>query len=93
MTKIGQFENAPWSSIGFVVPVPDFQISHEGAQGVMIECPAWHSDSTVLEWITKERGGHWVMAIWKITRCGVEEILPNPHQNKRGLWVYLVRRT
>ena len=92
MTKIGQFENAPWSSIGFVVPVPDFQISHEGAQGVMIECPAWHSDSTVIEWIAKERGGNWEKVEWIITLQGVEKKMPNPYKNSHKLWAYLVRK-
>jgi len=38
-----------------------------------------------------------VMAIWKITtgklEAFTEEVVPNPHKNSHGLWVYLVRRT
>jgi len=97
VTKISQFENAPWSSIGFVVPAPDIAIAHEGSKGVMIETVNLLPDNDVINWITEQRGGHWVMAIWKITtgklEAFTEEVVPNPHKNSHGLWVYLVRRT
>lgn len=92
MSKMQYLLTGGLSSAGFIVPAPDFQISHTGQQGVMIECPIQRTDNDVLEWIASQRGGHWVMVIWKVTLGGVEKTMPNPHLNNRSLWAYLVRK-
>ncbi len=92
MTKLQELLNGHHSNINFIAPYPDYFIAHSGTKGVMVECPEYHDDIDVLEWIRKEKGGSWIMAIWNVTSNGVEETLPNPHQNSHGLWVYLVRR-
>ncbi len=89
MTKIGTLTHG---TSGWIIPTPDFQISYNGNEGVMIECPDQRPDHEVLNWITSQRGGNWVMAIWKVTLGGVENTMPNPHLNNRSLWAYLVRK-
>ena len=84
--------NGHWSGIGFIAPSPDYSIAHEGKQGVMIECPVWRSDESVLNWITAERGGKWEKPVWIITEHGEEKEVSNPHKNSHQLWAYLVRR-
>jgi len=92
MTKMQHLLNGHWSGIGFITPSPDYSIAHEGSQGVMIECPAWHTNESVLKWITAERGGKWDMVEWIITIDHVEKTMPNPHKNSHQLWAYLVRQ-
>ena len=92
-SKMRILEQGSYSSIGFIVPTPDYSIAHEGNKGVMIECPVWRSDESVLKWITDERGGKWEKPKWIITELGQEKEVSNPHKNSHGLWVYLVRRT
>ena len=99
MTKLQDLiaDRISLKTMGFVVPAPDYSIAHEGSKGVMIETVNLLPDNDVINWITEQRGGHWVMAIWKITtgklEAFTEEVVPNPHKNSHGLWVYLVRRT
>ena len=75
-----------------ITPSPDFTISFEGKEGVMIECPEQRTDNEVLDWIAYQRGGKWIMSIWRVTLGGVERVMPNPHMNNRSLWAYLVRK-
>lgn len=77
---------------GYIIPAPDFEITFEGSEGVMIECPEQRADYEVLGWIVGQCGGNWIMAIWKVTLGGIEKMMPNPHLNNRGLWAYLVRK-
>ena len=95
MTKLQDLiaDRITLKTMGFVVPTPDIAIAHEGSKGVMIETVNLLPDNDVINWITEQRGCHWVMAIWKITKNGEEKILSNPHQNSDNFWVYLVRRT
>lgn len=79
------------SSIGFIVPHPDFFISHRGLKGVVVECVDNKTDNEVITWLTERLGGNWVMGIWEVSRNGEKEILPNPNKNSHGFWCYLVR--
>lgn len=94
MTKLQDLitDRISLKTMGFVVPKPDYTIAHEGSKGVMIECPVWRSDESVLKWITEERGGHWEKAEWIITLQGVEKKMPNPYKNSHGVWAYLVKK-
>ena len=92
MSKMRMLEQGSYSSIGFITPSPDYSIAHEGSQGVMIECPAWRTNESVLKWIAAERGGRWKMVEWIIAIDGVEKTMPNPHKNSHQLWSYLVRQ-
>ena len=81
-------------TIGFIAPYPEFFIAHKGAKGTMVECPNYQEFTDVLQWLQNEYGGKWEkIEKWNVTSNGVEETLPNPHQNSHGLWVYLVRRS
>lgn len=95
MTKLQDLiaDRISLKTMGFVVPAPDYSIAHEGSKGVMIECPVWRSDESVLKWIADERGDVWEKPRWIITEHGQEKEISNPHKNSHGLWVYLVRRT
>jgi len=90
MTKLNRLTHG---TRGYIIPAPDFEITFDGTEGVMIECPNDRPDVDVLNWITKQRGGNWIMAIWRVTLGGVESTLPNPHINNRGFVAYLVRRS
>lgn len=93
MTKLQDLLNGRFSA-GFVdvVPVPDYEVIHSGAGGVCIQCPTERTQNEVLNWITSEKGGNWIMSIWIKTIKDVVEVLPNPHQNDKGFWCYLVRK-
>jgi hypothetical protein len=80
------------ASMGFIVPHPDFFISHRGLKGVVVECVENKTDNDVIDWLSKQLGGNWVMGIWEVTRDGKIDVYSNPHKNSHGFWVYLVRR-
>lgn len=89
MTRLQDILTSPHQPIyEEIIPAPDFEISHE----VMIECPTERPDIDVLNWITKQLGGHWIMDIWTETIKDAVKVLSNPHLNNRGLWAYLVRK-
>jgi hypothetical protein len=78
---------------GFTVPLPEISIQHRGMKGTVVECKKYHEFTDILKWLESEYGGKWEkIEKWNVTSNGVEETLPNPHQNSHGLWVYLVRR-
>lgn len=80
------------NDVNFIVPAPDFAIVHEYNNDVYIECPERRADHEVIDYVQKQRGGHWLLAIWVNTENGVTIFKDNPHQNKRGLWVWILRK-